>query len=723
MSSHKLQVFLAGRFGKFDDLKKALQIRIDKVPAVEVVDLNDNAPDSKPALSRCYKAIDGAEFFLLLLGDEYGDIVEGEKASYTHLEYKRAQRDESKIIFPFLIGKPHNPAFKPENYDDSSLRAWVAEIRSNQTVSYLDDTRNTEQLANDIYDHVIVRLVELIWNVDEGDTGDDYDETSGLPEDSPIKFEELADSPKLSIDKKPGQQPLKMLAANHATEAQAALDLRLPQVAIHHLRKASELVPLDIVIGYWLARLLVATGRRKQCEEALRIAVRCTHVATGGDYEHKLQAMACRIIAARASERLGETALALEYAKAAHDGMGHHWMAKLEYGRQLALSGNESTALGMASEAFWLRPDLIRQIQRDAAYRGLGKAFGEFRTALKKEVIDRTGRITGVESRIREFARKLDEDERVAYHVMDETFAHPFAEPAEEPHHEQTLHEQSHHEQRTVLRMIGGGRASARSSLQILQKCARKLSADAIGFAFEGVKGLTPETKEHILEEIRTANLEVKNHSDQLKITNQKAEQSSEITSAFISKGMWGGVSILGVALIMTAFINVIVVAVVTLVIIGLGGWYFWQTFQSLEAGKAKNLSSARETDRRLAIANARSAELDDTMSSFEAAESELQKNTKTLCELVDQFEITGLRKRTFAPAVPVDRGKKGAQDLVWSDIDKANELGIAFELELLPPQLRSAAWPSTPKSKYWLARRGKSGELEVLNRSAAYFQ
>lgn len=84
-------------------------------------------------------------------------------------------------------------------------------------------------------------------------------------------------------------------------------------------------------------------------------------------------------------------------------------------------------------------------------------------------------------------------------------------------------------------------------------------------------------------------------------------------------------------------------------------------------------------------------------------------------------FEKTGLRRLTFAPAVPINR--KGTQELVRSDTEKAQNMGIAFDAELLPAQLRFVVASSTPKSKYWLARRVRAGEIETLNRSAAYFQ
>ncbi len=704
MAIHKLQVFLASRFDEFHELRAALKSRINrlKVPAVEAIDLNDNAVDSEPPLSRCYEAVDRAELFLLLVGNTYGTSPEGYKESYTHLEYRRARRDGSKTILPFLIGNSHHRNFEPRHYNDSRLGAWVSEIRKSHTPSYQDENLDAEQLASNIFDEVLARLVELFWDVDEGDVEDDRDETSGLPEDSPIKLEQLANSPRIANDKANSEQLLKILAANHAKEALAALNLSIPQVAIHHLRKAAELVPLDIVIGYWLARLLVATGRRKQCLEAQRIALLCARVAEEQENEHELEVMACRIIAVRASERLDELDLALEYAKAAHEDMPHHWMANLEYGRQLALAGNKNAALDKAGRAFWLRPDLIRQIQRDVSYRALGKDFEQFRATLRQTVIQETEQISRVESQIREFAKELGVGETVVYSGAEWT-------------------EVPRYEQRTVLQMIGAGRVSVKSSLHILQKCAKKLLADSGSFAFAGAKGLTPEVKEQIQEEIKTVKLEVDTHSKQLSIAKQRAKQSSEKITAVMRGSIGGGVLILAIVAAMIVFTDAIVMAAIILVIIGIGGWGVWQMLQSLEADKAKNLASAQAIGRQLAQAGVRSAELTDAMSLFEATVSELRRNTKSFCELVEQFEKTGLRRRTFAPAAPVDR--KGAQGLVWSDNVKAENLGIAFDAELLPLQLRFIVGFSTPKSKYWLARRVRSGEIEALNRSAAYFQ
>lgn len=171
----------------------------------------------------------------------------------------------------------------------------------------------------------------------------------------------------------------------------------------------------------------------------------------------------------------------------------------------------------------------------------------------------------------------------------------------------------------------------------------------------------------------------------------------------------------------MAVFVDAIVVAAFIIVITGIGAWGVWQKVQSLNASKAKNFASVESLSRKLAKAREGLARLTDAMLLFQAMESKLQKNAESFSDLVNQFERAGLRRLTFAPAVPIER--EGGQELVRSDSDKANNLGIAFDAEVLPTRLRFLIGSSTPKSKYWLARRVKSGEFETLSRSAAYFQ
>jgi tetratricopeptide (TPR) repeat protein len=705
MAVRKLQVFLASRFRDFDELRLELKSRLNrlKVPPVEAVDLNDNAADPHPPLGRCYEAIDNAELFVLLVGDKYGGSPKDHEESYTHLEYRRALSDGSKTILPFLIGHWNDPKLESHQFNDRKLGEWVNEIRDNHTPSYLDLGLGAHQLASDIFDEVLARLIELFADVDDREFEDASDETEVISEDSPIKREQLANAPRMSADRPNSEQPLRMLAANHAEEALAALNLDLPHVAIHHLRKAVDLVPLDMVLGYWLSRLLVATGRRRECLEARRTALQCARVAAGQESEFKLETMACHVLAARASERLGELDVAKEFARAAYEEMPYHWLATLEYGRQLAFAGDKVSALKLAEDTFWLRSESIRQLQRDPAYRGLRKDFDDFRARLRQTVTEETEDIARVEALIRQFTEQLGVAETDTAPLQDST------DLASDRKH-------------TIRQLIHSGQLSVKSSLQILQQCAARLSADSDAFTFDTDKGLTPAIGERIEEAIRTAKSQITTLNQQHAEARHKVKHSQEQRTAIVVGSLVGGVLLLAIAAI-AVYSGVIDMAatVIAILIVGVSLWVVLVKLQSLGATHSKTLEVIERIRNQVEREKSTLAELTDAMLRFKAQESKLRENTTSFCGLVDQFERTGLRRLTFSPAPPLDR--KGNQEQIGrTDDAKASSLGLEVDVALLPVPLRFLVESSAPKAKYWLARRLTSGATETLSRSAAYF-
>ena len=702
MAVRKLQVFLASRFEEFHDLRLALKKQLDrlKVPPVEAVDLNDNAADPNPPLGRCYEAVDNAELFVLLVGDTYGASPKGHKESYTHLEYRRALNDGSKTILPFLIGHSHDRKFESRQLSDRGLADWVTEIRDNHTPSYLDVSLGADQLASTIFNEVLARLVELFADVDDREFEETGDETEVIYEDSPIKREQLANSPKLSADKASSEQPLKMLAANHAKEALLAFDLGLPQVAIHHLQRAADLVPLDIILGYWLARLLIATGRRKECLEGRRIALRCAWVAAGKDNNLELETMASYVLAARASDRLGELDVAKEYGRLAHEEMPHHWMAKLEYGRQLASAGEEKRALELAEEAFWLRPDSIRQIQRDAVYRGLGEDFDRFRAKLRRTVNEETGEITRIEVQIREFALRLGVNGIISPTILRTSI--------------------SSDGKNTIGQLLQHGRVSMKSSLQALQQCAATISVEANSFMFGADKGLTPAIKTRIREAIQTLNTEVNNLNYQQDEARNKVKQSQEQRSSILVASCLAAVFLIAIAA-MAMYAGATGLAVILILIIAFSALAVTYSLQSVQETISSEAEVTRTIGNKIEAVKRSLTEMNAVMQRFEAQQSRLGENVRSFCNLVDQFEIRGLRRLTFSPAPPVDR--KGKEDIVRTDEAKVTSMGLGFDDELLPTQLRFVLVSSKPKSKNWLARRVRAGTTETLSRSAAYFR
>jgi len=696
MAIHKLQVFLSSRFDEFNELRARLREKINglRLPPAEAVDLNDNAVDSKPPLSRCFEAVDRSELFVLLVGDTYGDAVSGRKESYTHLEHKRALNDESITVFPFLIGSTHHKETYRQHYTDPRLGEWIAEIRKHHTPSYLDPAHNPEQLANQIFDQVRDRLVELSIDVDDGDLENVGDDADNISEDTPINLGRLET---LVPDKPNIEQPLRVLAANHAKEALGALKMGLPPIAIQHLRQAVDLVPLDIVLGYWLSRLLIATGRLKQCAEGRRVALLCARIAAREENERQLETMACYVLAARASERLGDLEEAKSYAKRAHDDMPYHWMAKLEYGRQLIFAGEKGPALELLDEAFWLRPDSLRHARRDVAYRSLTSDFDRFLQTLKGTVKQKTQIIEYVESRIQDFAKQM-----------------AIREDSDESARTQR------DEHRTIFQLVNAGRSAGESSFQMLQQCAKKISTDAVSFEFDQFKGLTPEIKECIEEKIETAKMSVADLVQQERQAKQAAKEIEEQESTLLLIGACVGGGLVIILMIAVYFAST-EIAVIVVVMLGLGIWTAWQVHQTLEAKKSKSFQDFQRAHLHLTQAKSGSDALRETLHLFESTDVMVRTNVETFCDLVDEFERAVLGSVALSPVVPIER--KGSHDVGRVNATKAVSPGMVTDDALLPNELRYLREASNAKTKYWIGRRVRSGEIETLSRSAAYFR
>lgn len=704
MAVRKLQVFLASRFDEFQDLRLALSARLArlKAPPVEVIDLNDNTANSRPPLNRCYKAIDGAELFLLLVGDSYGEQLQAHQyKSYTHLEYERALRDRAKTILPFFVGRAYHPRTSLNTLlsriPDQRLREWVRQISSHHTASCWDPELGVDRLAAAIFEDVLARLVELFADVDrEGDDGGD--EPDSFSDDSLIKRDRLATSPRLIDGVKSVEQPLRLLAANHTKEAVAALQLGLSRVAVHHLRQAVDLIPLDVVSSYWLARLLIATGRRKECQEGRRLALTCARIAAEKGDGDVVEGMAAHVLATRGSERLGEYDVALEYARAAHEDMPNHWLAKVEYGRQLALQGDVKKALDFAEEAFWLRPESLRQLQRDTVYRGLGTSFDDFNLRLRKNVTQEAERIIKTENAVRQVAPLFGVTVSAVPSLVDAS-SDPNA-PVE-----------------TVLR---AGRAAARSALQALQQCATTVARDAAAAQFEVAFGVTPETRETLkteasMEALRVADL--RQQFDQARDAKIKAHKrfarTAGITVATFAVFSLSAISIGANGDVMPAvFVGGLAAAT---------AWIGWGLARRAATRRATAEAEHQQSEEQLRQSQERLTTLNVSTSRFQEEETALRTKAMQLCKLVEDFEETALRRLPFAPAVPLDR--PGSQELVRGDRDKGHDTRVQADVELFPVHLRPLVGAAAPRSRYWLARRSKSGDSETLSRSAAYFR
>jgi len=179
------------------------------------------------------------------------------------------------------------------------------------------------------------------------------------------------------------------------------------------------------------------------------------------------------------------------------------------------------------------------------------------------------------------------------------------------------------------------------------------------------------------------------------------------------------GVSLLVLAAIAAWFdarAEAAIIAGITIV----GLWVAWQGSASLRTRGATGVAALQRIHDELLQTQHSAAALADAMRHFAAEEALVRVHATRFCELVDCFELLGLRRSTFAPAPPMDR--RSDDELVRADTAKAAGLNVEIDAELLPVRLRFVVESSGPKSKYWLARRVKSGDGDCLSRSAAYF-
>jgi tetratricopeptide (TPR) repeat protein len=682
MAVRKLQVFLASRFGEFAEHRAALRDRINRIqrPAAEAIDLNDNRADSRPPIERCYAAIEQADVVVLLVGETYGEVLETHGFSYTHLEYRHAVAD-SRIVLPFFIRASTTSS-------DKTMSGWLREIEQQQTASKLPPEGDPETLASEIFESVLERLWEI---AAEGERpNDDLEDEAPSRDDAPIKRQELASSAKRPAD------PLKALAASHASEACAALSLNLTQIAIEQLRKAVELSPLDVVPAYWLARLLIASGRFVDCRQGLRLALRCVHVAQHrSDEVPKLTTMAALILAARASERLNDLDDALQYAREAHEDRGFHWLANFELGRQYALSGMPGEALAHAEAAFWARADVIHRIQDDVVYRRLGRRFEEFRAELRATVERDSERILRIELALREFEQQRKGERR---------------EPLT------SSGEQASARKLPLLAVVRIAKQSARRSLQLLQDWGTTLVDDVRTFKAGAFQGLTPETCETIVGEAERESANIVSLREKLE-NERKSEARAQWQIRVTTVGLIVGAILLLFALVAaseggwTTFTVLLILCIVVIGVFLFGGGSSW-------SARALATANSRRLAAQLERAVATHAGFVAVGREFDVEAARVSSETAAFCYIVDSFE-RAVDRLPYSPGFPWQRGNvKGIVRIKNKDVADGV---LTVDNTLLPPELRHFARESPQCAGHWLARL-TSAAPAIANRSKAYF-
>ena len=437
--------------------------------------------------------------------------------------------------------------------------------------------------------------------------------------------------------------------------------------------------------------------------------MRATQVAAKEEEARDLRTMAALILASRASERLDEPKVALVHARNAHAAMPHHWLAKIELGRQYAAAGAAEAALDLAGEAFWLRPDSLHRIRRDNRFRALGGALDRFERELHKEVVEQAERVFAVERAALELIASLDATSpalvsRPVSSVLDGNAA-----------------------PRTIFPLVQAMRDSTRASLTALQQYGVALLTAHDTFAWQGHAGLSDVTREAIRTARDSGAAQVKELDASYAALQEEAQEADARrrrlgqTAAFLVLGSFTLVWMMAYASsasAVTYFMLALIFGGLALVL-----WREWKNAST--ASEAANARSAG-LRQQLASAEAAHASAADAWTRYSSERETLRSRVNCFCALVNAFEREAGKRLSLAPAVAARRQDVAADAIrrVSSNPNSSDHAAGDCAPTLLPPALASLLpAPSLPLADHWFGRRihtPKGGS--ALSRAAAYF-
>ncbi|HEX2163428.1 MAG TPA: DUF4062 domain-containing protein [Thermoanaerobaculia bacterium] len=455
MPAETFTVFLASSFSELRELRGALRKAIDGHPALPLrtIDLDDGRARHRPPLAQSLDAVRRSDVTVVLVGTQYGGCPPGRSESYTHLEYREASNSGSGTVLVYLVG--HAGAEQAARADDPRLASWCREILENHTPVFFAEP-DVETVVGSVLVDVQRAIFDMLseaqrrtldaFDLEEGDgEGPSRQELMRLAE----RFDgeaalDLRASARLSSDEAL-LRPARAAAAEQQREGFRALDLGERAVAIRHFATAADLIPLDPVVNYWRARLLLATGRRQDCREAEAHALRAYRLlkAEGQPFA----AAVALLIASRAASRLGNGQDGVTRATQAIELAGWYAGAHLELAARHAEAGELGLAASCVEDAFFCHPpSALRALHGDPSLRRHRRWAGEVRARLAAKV-ERAARAV------------LTEEARTAEALG--AGAPAVTEPA----------------RNSVLAWLGAARDSAGRQLEMLEQAARSARA------------------------------------------------------------------------------------------------------------------------------------------------------------------------------------------------------------------------------------------------------
>ncbi len=398
----KKEIFIASRFEEFKEIREKLNEKIKQYSFIEAIDLNDNKASHRSPLADSLFHVRKSEIMLLLVGETYGTIPEGETKSYTHLEYEEAIQDSSNTrVLVFCIGPSYSGKFI--NYsNDTYLKSWQIQLENNHRLSKFGDETQVEMIAEKIMIMLLSSLYDLN-PTEELDFDQDkelYIEINQEDEENFLFNDEVAylDSQQADIkgidvlvnnDEHMDTAellkiPAKLAALEQKKEAQKAIELQDYSTAIKHLRKAFEYISSDFESNYWLAKLYVVSAKKSlyfEIEEYLHRAAKIAQKENS-----YFRASHCYLLIAQAAMFSEKENEGLKYLELAEELTPSFARLHLEKAKFLLYFDHLEKGKNSLMQAINIKMDMLKDIAKDPFFKQYKPTINELKEELRSHL-------------------------------------------------------------------------------------------------------------------------------------------------------------------------------------------------------------------------------------------------------------------------------------------------------------------------------------------------
>ncbi len=410
MSNIKNEVFIASRFEEFKMIRELLNKKIVELKFLEAIDLNNNKAGHRSPLSESLFHVRKSEIMILLVGESYGTIPEGETLSYTHLEYREAIKESNNTrILVFCIGKSYED--KSIDYStDQNMKKWQQELGSNHRLSKFGADVSQNEVVEKIMVNLLTSIYELEINENFSLTNNEDDFFIELNEDGSVDMEEDLDEA-IWLDKNQDEEendlreesnkynddfsllkiPNKLASIEQKKEADWAIKLKEYPCAIKHLKKSLDLRPLDFGSNYWLGKMYLKAANKNKfysIEECLLRAAKIAEIENQPNQASKCYQLIVQATIFSDKEQEGfkyiEIAENLTPAFAKLHLMKTKFLLHFDYQEQAKESINQ---------AFKIKSSILKDIARDPFFRGHTEFIKDIKYNLKSKVESSTNKI------------------------------------------------------------------------------------------------------------------------------------------------------------------------------------------------------------------------------------------------------------------------------------------------------------------------------------------